>query len=263
MSRPARSGGAASGGGGGDASGFLRAVGVTREYRDGERTLRVLKGIDLCISRGEVVAVVGPSGAGKSTLLHILGALDRPTGGQVLLDDVSVYSLPDRARARMRCERVGFVFQMYHLMPEFSALENVMLPAMVDSGARAAARAGACGRRAGALLTDVGLAERSHHRPSTLSGGEQQRVAIARALMNNPEVLIADEPTGNLDEVAGAEVLSILWRLNEGSGQTIILATHDRELAELADRVVVLQDGAVTGERAGGSASERRGYVNT
>ena len=237
---------------------FLHAVGVSREYQDGQKVLRVLKGVDLQVARGEVVAIVGPSGAGKSTLLHILGALDTPTAGEVLLDGVSVYAMRERARARLRCERVGFVFQMYHLMPEFTALENVMLPAMVDAGAggSAAARRAAAKDTAASLLADVGLADRLTHRPSALSGGEQQRVAIARALMNGPEVLIADEPTGNLDEAAGNGVLDVLWALNRSAGQTIVIATHDQGLAELADRVVLLQDGAIDGIRPG--SEERR-----
>ena len=196
---------------------------------------------NLEIKKGESVALVGPSGAGKSTLLHIIGGIDRPTSGNVFLHDKDFYTLPDRTRARLRNQKIGFVFQFYHLMPEFSALENAMMPALIKTqGSRLRTQG-----RAGTLLRQFGLGERLHHKPSELSGGEQQRVAIGRALINNPDILLCDEPTGNLDSDMGEEILRILFELNK-KGTAIVVATHDRELAKRADKILEIKDGNFT-----------------
>ncbi|MBU4312927.1 MAG: ABC transporter ATP-binding protein [Candidatus Omnitrophica bacterium] len=210
---------------------MLRAEGIHKIYRDGKRDLQVLKGIDIEVAKGEAVAVQGPSGAGKSTLLHILGGIDRPTSGKVFLENKDFYSLRDGERAGLRNRKIGFVFQFYHLLPEFTALENAIMPALIagqDSE-----------KKAEALLRDFGLGNRLRHRPAELSGGEQQRVAIARALINNPDMLLCDEPTGNLDSKIGGEILDILFRLKT----TLVIVTHDRELAKRANRVLEIRDG--------------------
>ena len=220
---------------------MLRAEGIHKIYRDGKKDLRVLKGIDLEIKKGESIALVGPSGAGKSTLLHIIGGIDRPTSGNVFLHDKDFYTLPDRTRARLRNHKIGFVFQFYHLMPEFSALENAMMPALIKAqGSRLKTQ-----DKAGTLLRQFGLGERLHHRPSELSGGEQQRVAIGRALINDPDILLCDEPTGNLDSDMGGEILRILFELNK-NGTAIIIATHDRELAKRVNKILEIKDGNFT-----------------
>ncbi len=184
--------------------------------------------------------MVGASGAGKSTLLHILGALDRATSGEVLLEGNAVSSLSDRGLADLRSRRVGFVFQFHHLLPEFSALENVMLPRMVIGEPKGEAE-----RAARAVLEEVGLGERLHHRPAELSGGEQQRVAVARALANEPAVVLADEPSGNLDRETGRRLQDLLWSLRDARGRTFVIATHDGSIARRADRVLELADGVV------------------
>jgi len=222
---------------------MLRADNVHKIYKDGKIELHVLKGVSLELRKDEVVAVVGPSGAGKSTLLHILGGIDRPSSGRVFLDNSDFYSLDDAKRARFRNQKIGFVFQFYHLLPDFTALENVMLPALIkrqDSGTRQGIK-----NRAEILLEDVGLGKRMHHRPSELSGGEQQRVAIARALINNPKALLCDEPTGNLDSEMGVEVLNILFNLNKKNKTAIVIVTHDKEIAKRAHKIVEMKDGRV------------------
>jgi lipoprotein-releasing system ATP-binding protein len=216
---------------------------ISRTFRQGDRALHVLRGASLDLVPGEIVALVGPSGSGKSTLLHIAGLLERPDGGDVLLDGKPASRLSDAERTTLRGRYLGFVYQYHHLLPEFSALENVMLPQMLAGATRRDAR-----ERARALLGMVGLAERETHRPARLSGGEQQRVAIARAVANAPRVLLADEPTGNLDHATSDAVFRELLSLVRGAGLAALIATHNPDLAARMDRVVRLADGAlVTG----------------
>ena len=204
--------------------------------------LHVLKGVDLNIEAGEVVAIVGPSGAGKSTLLHILGALDVPTQGHVCFNGQDVYGLNDKERSLLRNSQMGFVFQAYHLLPELTALENVILPMMVKNSSR---KTSAIELEGVKLLEQMGLAQRSTHRPSQLSGGEQQRVAIARSLMNKPKVVFCDEPTGNLDSQSGAMVIDVLLNLNKTSGQTVVIVTHDQAIAKRTQKIIRIKDGAL------------------
>ncbi len=210
----------------------------------GAALLTVLVGIDLEIGTGEMIAIVGASGVGKSTFIHIVGGLDRPTSGVVKYGDVDVFGLASERLARFRNERVGFVFQFHHLLPEFTALENVMMPALIRGTARSAAA-----EIASKALADVGLAERVLHRPGELSGGEQQRVAVARALLLNPDVVLADEPTGNLDTHTGEAVHELLQRINKERAITFILVTHNDRLAIRADRVLRMVDGKLSQER--------------
>ena len=211
---------------------------VTKSFaRDGER-VEVLKGVSLAVAVGELVSIAGPSGVGKSTLLHLLGGLERPTGGKISYGETNLAELTDLALARFRNRHAGFVFQFHHLLPEFSAVENVMLPLLIRRASPAAAR-----ERAAALLGRVGLSGRLRHRPGELSGGEQQRVAIARALVGEPAVLLADEPTGNLDSKTGEEVFELLRELNQETRLTCILVTHNEELARRTDRVLRMLDG--------------------
>ncbi len=217
---------------------LLRTLGLRKTFvLEGER-LEVLKGIDLDVARGEFVAVVGPSGAGKSTLLHLLGALERPSAGEVEYGEVALGRLTEEALARFRNRTVGFVFQSHHLLPEFTALENAMLPLLIGRRSPGDAR-----ERAVALLQAVGLGDRLRHTPSELSGGEQQRVAVARALAAGPAVLLADEPTGNLDSKTGEGVFDLLRQLNRERDLTVIMVTHNEALSRRADRVVHMQDG--------------------
>ncbi len=215
---------------------------VTKSYLTGDRRpLPVLKGVDLDVPRGTVVAILGPSGAGKSTLLHIAGALDEPTSGTVLLAGNNVFAMGDAALSSFRNRHVGFVFQFHHLLPEFTALENVCMPALIAGTAMAQAR-----ERAIALLTQVGVEHRMQAKPAQLSGGEQQRVAVARALMNRPTVLLADEPSGNLDRENATLLHDLLLTLAHDEGHAIVLVTHDEELSRRADLVCRLQDGHLT-----------------
>ncbi len=218
---------------------------LRKTFRSGEETLHVLNGIDLDIVRGEMLAIVGASGVGKSTFLHILGGLERPASGRVLYGDMDVYSLTQDRIARFRNERVGFVFQFHHLLPEFTALENVMMPALIRGDDRETAS-----RSAARLLGDVGLAARLQHRPGELSGGEQQRVAVARALVLDPSVVLADEPTGNLDTHTGEAVHDLIKKLNRERGTTFIIVTHNDKLALRADRIFRMADGLLTREGA-------------
>ena len=219
---------------------LIRIVDLHKSYYDGEAELPVLQGIDFEVKISEVLAVVGASGVGKSTLLHIVGTLDRPTAGRILYEDQDIFSLPDNELARFRNKEIGFVFQFHHLLPEFTALENVAMGALITTPNDKAVY-----EEATALLEYVGLSERRSHYPSQLSGGERQRVAIARALINKPKVVLVDEPTGNLDRRSSEAVLELLWDLNSTSGQTFIIVTHNQELVQQVDRVVQLVDGKV------------------
>jgi lipoprotein-releasing system ATP-binding protein len=223
---------------------LLEAINLHKRYRSGSIWLEVLKGINLTINSGEIISIVGPSGAGKSTLLHLLGFLDRPTAGEVRLDQENVLSLSNSALANTRNHRIGFLFQFHHLLPEFTAVENVMLPQLIAGHHKKTAR-----QKADSILEQVGLQNRGHHKPGELSGGEQQRVALARALVNDPAVVLADEPTGNLDRATGEKVLELLWFLNKTKNQTFILVTHDESLAHRAHRLVRLVEGLVVEEK--------------
>ncbi len=216
---------------------------LTKEYVDGPRVVRVLRGLDLEIGSGERVAIVGESGVGKSTLLHILGTLDRPTGGEVWFDGENLTSKSDRDLAQFRNREIGFIFQFHHLLPDFTALENVMMPALIAGTATDAAR-----RRASALLERVGLAERLDHKPGELSGGEQQRVAVARALVQEPRAVLADEPTGNLDPATGAGVQDLLMELNHERHITLVVVTHSASLAGAMDRTLRLAAGRIVSD---------------
>lgn len=224
----------------------LQTLDLRKSYLSGSMELPVLEGIDITVRAGEIISIVGASGVGKSTLLNLMGALDRPTGGTVLYEGQDVFKLTNRELARFRNGELGFVFQFHHLMPEFSAIENVMMPALIAGKKKEEAR-----KLAAELLKNVGLEGREQHRPSELSGGEQQRVAVARALVNDPKVVLADEPTGNLDRKTSEEVHNLLWELNERINQTFVIATHNENLAERCDRIIKLADGQaeeVTGE---------------
>jgi len=222
---------------------LIEARGVRKVFIQGSSRLEVLKGIELAVPRGECLAVVGPSGAGKSTLLHILGALDRPTEGEVLFRGEAVFLRPDPELARFRNRHVGFVFQFHHLLPEFSAVENAAMPARIAGVPREEAQ-----ERAAAILDAVGLGNRLTHRPGELSGGEQQRVALARALALDPDVLLADEPTGNLDHRTGDTVHRLMLDWNRRTSTTLVVVTHNRALAQSMDRIVTLVDGRVVEE---------------
>ncbi len=222
---------------------------LSKEYVDGPRTVRVLTDLDLEIGAGERVAIVGESGVGKSTLLHILGTLDRPTGGEVWFDGDNLTSKSDRDLAQFRNREIGFIFQFHHLLPDFTALENVMMPALIAGTATEAAR-----RRATELLERVGLAERLDHRPGELSGGEQQRVAVARAIVQEPRAVLADEPTGNLDPVTGEGVQSLLMELNRERDITLVIVTHSASLAGAMDRTLRLTAGRIVSDVAHAAA---------
>ena len=224
----------------------LELKGVQRVYSQADSRLEVLKGVDLSISRGELVALVGPSGAGKSTLLHVAGLLEYSDGGDVRIAGSSCAGLPDDSRTALRRTQIGFIYQFHHLLPEFSALENVMIPRMVAGEGRRAART-----KASELIEAVGLTSRATHRPAKLSGGEQQRVAIARALANAPSVLLADEPTGNLDGNTADTVFGLLEDLVRKTGLGALVATHNLDLARRMDRVLRLEDGVVRPDSAG------------
>ena len=216
---------------------IIEATGIRKSFG----TLEVLKGVDLAVRRGEIVAIVGKSGAGKTTLLQILGTLDRPDQGTVRIDGQDVFALGEKELAKFRNRHIGFIFQFHQLLPEFTALENVMIPALIAGEGRSESR-----RRAEQLLADLGLSERLHHKPAALSGGEKQHVAAARALMMSPSVILADEPTGSLDEANKQELNRLLLHLREQYGQTIIIVTHDKELSAIADRVIEMTDGIIT-----------------
>lgn len=226
---------------------IYEARAVTRSFDVAGERLDILKGVDLAVESGELLAVMGMSGSGKTTLLHILGLLDRPTSGEVLLDGVDLARAPDGRRNAVRASEIAFVFQFYYLLPEFTALENVMFPALVASGTGLTHRApeGRAAREARAreLLDRVGLSSRLRHKPDQLSGGERQRVAIARALMNRPRIVFCDEPTGNLDPKTASGVHALFRELNRDMGQTFVIVTHDIRMADAASRRVHLEDG--------------------
>ena len=222
---------------------LLDLKGITKEYKLGKTIVRALRGLDLNIEEGEIIAIMGPSGSGKSTLMHIVGALDTPTGGTAFLDGQDLQQLKERQLVTLRGKKVGFVFQTFNLIQTLSAQQNVELP-MIFQGIRKGERA----RRAKELLSKVGLADRVRHRPNELSGGERQRVAIARALANDPEIILADEPTGNLDSESGAPILALLKKLSTDDGRTVIIVTHDPDATAIADRIVRLRDGCVVEE---------------
>jgi putative ABC transport system ATP-binding protein len=221
---------------------------LAKVYGEGETAVHALDGVSIEIRRGEMVAIMGPSGSGKSTLLHLLGALDTPSAGEISLGGHRYDGLGDAELTRVRRDRIGFVFQFFNLLPALSARENVMLPALI-----AGERGDEVSERALALLARVGLAARAEHLPSELSGGEQQRVSIARALLRRPEVLLADEPTGNLDTRSSGDVLRLLRELNQTEDQTLVIVTHDPAAAATAERVIFLRDGVVAGEVPGGA----------
>ena len=219
---------------------LIRVVDLYKSYYDGATELPVLKGVDLKVKKAEIVAIVGASGVGKSTLLHLLGGLDRPTEGTIFYGGEDIFVLNDQELDRFRNEEIGFVFQFHHLLPEFTALENVAMPGLIARQESDVAQ-----DHAKELLEYVGLGERLEHRPSELSGGERQRVAIARALVNQPKVVLADEPTGNLDQKTSEAVHDLLWTLNDQFNQTFIIVTHNQTLAQRADRLIQLVDGQV------------------
>ena len=220
---------------------MLEAKNIHKSYNNGKKTLEVLKGVNLKIEKGEFVAIVGPSGAGKSTLLHILGGLDTPTKGRVIFENDDIYSLDDLKISCLRNKKVGFIFQFYNLLSEFTVLENVMMPALISH------RSPVTGHRleeeAVTLLGKVGLAERLTHFPNQLSGGEKQRVAIARGLINNPNLLLCDEPTGNLDSKTGEEIISVIKKINLENSMAVVMVTHNIELTKQANAVYHLKDG--------------------
>jgi len=219
---------------------MLIATSIFKTYHQTEATLEVLQGVDLEVQTGEMVAIVGPSGAGKSTLLHILGGLDNPDKGKVKLQGENIYRLRDDARAKVRNKKIGFIFQFYHLLPEFTALENIVLPVLIKEDQRNIKRFEDQGFE---MLEKVGLLERARHKPHQLSGGEQQRVAIARALINRPAIVFCDEPTGNLDSQTGKEIIKLLMDFNKINKQAFVIVTHDEEIAKLCHRVIHMRDG--------------------
>lgn len=223
---------------------IIVARNLYKDYSLGRTTVSVLKGIDFGADEGQIVAIVGPSGVGKSTLLHILGTLDRPTEGSVEINQTNVFDYDEKELAEFRNKTIGFVFQFHHLLPEFSALENVMMPKLIAGQSDNNVEG-----RAKYLLGEVGLGNRLSHRPGELSGGELQRVAVARALMNDPKIVLADEPSGNLDQATSSSLHELLWGLSRKYKKTFIIVTHNRDLAENADKIVELFDGRIKSEQ--------------
>ncbi|MEQ8242515.1 MAG: ABC transporter ATP-binding protein [Fulvivirga sp.] len=215
---------------------MLKATGLTKAYNE----LKVLKGIDIEVNKNEIISIVGASGAGKSTLLHILGTLDNPDNGIVMFDGVNIIKLSQSARGKFRNKNIGFIFQFHNLFPEFTALENVCIPGYIGNTDRKIVEG-----RAKELLDILGLKDRYNHKPSQLSGGEQQRVAVARALINNPSIVFADEPSGNLDSANARELHDLFFKLRDEFGQTFVIVTHNEELAEMADRKIEMKDGVI------------------
>lgn len=219
---------------------MIKVTNLHKSFSMGSYELPVLKGINLEIQRGELVAIVGASGAGKSTLLHIIGTLDKPTGGTVTFDGHDLFRMTDHQQAEFRNRRIGFVFQFHHLLAEFTALENACMPALVQRREPVSVTADAT-----ALLTEVGLGDRLHHKPGELSGGEQQRVAMARALMQKPDLVLADEPTGNLDTRSGEGLFGLMRTLNKTRGTTFVIVTHNDKLSAQSDRIIQMRDGQI------------------
>jgi lipoprotein-releasing system ATP-binding protein len=224
-----------------DTRSVLRARHLCRQYVDGHKTIDVLNGVDLSLASGDMVAIVGQSGCGKSTLLQLLGGLDRPTSGEIWWDDTPIQNMSEKALARYRNRHLGFVYQFHHLLPEFDAVENVAMPLLLGGASPDEAES-----RAKTLLESVGLAERYHHRPGELSGGERQRVAFARALACSPKVVLADEPTGNLDEHTAEEVFALMVSLNKALGTAFLVVTHSAQIASQMDKIWTLKDGQLT-----------------
>jgi lipoprotein-releasing system ATP-binding protein len=222
---------------------ILSCQDVTKSFSQGERSVEILHGIDLDLKEGEIVAIIGPSGAGKSTLLHLLGLMEAPTSGTLKIQDVEVQSLSPKERARLRNEYIGFLFQFHHLLPELSVLENVTLPARILGAPEREAAA-----QAAMLLDTIGLRGQLYKRPMNLSGGEQQRVALARAVINEPALILADEPTGNLDKETGEGVLKLLWEESRRRNATAVIVTHQEDIAQRADRCIRLRDGRIENE---------------
>ena len=223
---------------------------VSRTVQSGAGPLTILHPTSFTVPRGRIVAITGPSGSGKSTILGLIAGLDAPSSGRIVIDGQDITALGEEALARLRGEKIGIVFQFFHLLPSLTAYENVLVPMEIAGVADAA-------RRAKSLISDVGLSDRGHHYPSQLSGGEQQRVAIARALANDPPVVLADEPTGNLDSGTGRQVIELLMRVNRQHGRTLVLVTHDSDLAALADEIISLRDGRIVDRRSGSLAGTR------
>lgn len=221
---------------------LLSARDIRKVYNTSGGEVEVLRGVSLEVHSGEIISIIGPSGVGKSTLLNIVGTLDRPTSGEVFINDKSVFDMSDSELSSFRNINIGFIFQFHHLLPDFTALENVMLPALLSGMEKDSAT-----EKASSLLEDVGLTTRETHKPSELSGGERQRVAVARALMNDPELILADEPSGNLDRENAEALYELIWKMRDEKNQTFIIVTHNEELAEKADKIIRLVDGKVQG----------------
>ncbi len=224
---------------------MIEVVNVTKNYGEGAKAVQALRGVNLFAAKGEIVSIMGPSGSGKSTLLHLMGGLDVPTGGAVIIDGQDTQKLNDRNLTLLRRRKLGFVFQFFNLLPTMSVEENIALPLVLEKVDKATVA-----KRVNELISIVGLEHRRTHKPDELSGGQQQRVAIARALANNPALLLADEPTGNLDSKTGAEILALMRETVQKFNQTIVMVTHDPKVAEHGDRIVVIKDGLVDEERA-------------
>ncbi|KTD06882.1 lipoprotein-releasing ABC transporter ATP-binding protein LolD [Legionella jamestowniensis] len=220
---------------------ILKCQNLSKSYHDGTNSVEVLRGIDFAIQPGERIAIIGPSGSGKSTLLHLLGGLDKATAGEVLIDGVNWQSLSEKKRCQLRNRQLGFVYQFHHLLPEFTALENVSIPLVLGEQSIAGAQT-----KAENILQQVGLAQRLHHKPSQLSGGERQRVAIARALVHQPQCVLADEPTGNLDHATALKIFELMLGLNVNLNTALVIVTHDIQLAEKMDKIFTIQDGLLS-----------------